>query len=204
MIWVKLGILLIAFVYAGLLPYVVRKAMRHINFDLKAQTLSFLSNKSLYGRRYTRAYKGLLFAAALLTYLFFWLLSKYYDLGEYEAYMRYIDYSFTFLTLLAFIPHNLEPYSLKTPGPAFRRLAHNVLGGVVFLTLPILIILFQVAVVADHQFLGVTGLVVVGLVVTVTLIGIIKTGVSGVTEVLFVNGISLWAIIVTILTLVIY
>ena len=85
MIWIKLGILIIGFIYSGVLPFTVKRTLRQINFNLKEQTLSFLSNKSLYGKRFTRGYKRLLFITALLHFAFFWLLSKYYDLGDNET-----------------------------------------------------------------------------------------------------------------------
>ncbi len=116
MVWIKLGILIIGFVYAGLIPFTVRRVVRQIDFDLHQQTLSFLSNKTLYDKRYVRGYTRLLFATAILHYVFFWLLSMCYNLGEHETYMRYINYSFAFFTLLAFVPHNIRPYSFKRFG----------------------------------------------------------------------------------------
>ncbi len=202
MIGIKLGILLVGFVYAGLIPYVIRKVLQHIDIDLSVRTLSFLGNKSLYDPKYAKAYKRLLFAAALLTYLFFWLLSRYYNLGRYEAFMQYIDYSFALITLLAFIPHNIEPYSLKTPGPTIRRLLHNLLAVFLFLALPILIFLFQFAILDDYRFLGIAGLVIISAsVVTVVLSGI-RNGINGFTEILFINGISSWTIFTTIATFI--
>ena len=202
MIGIKLGILLVGFVYAGLLPYVIRKVLQHIDIDLNVRTLSFLGNKSLYDPKYAKAYKRLLFAAALITYLFFWLLSRYYNLGRYEAFMQYIDYSFALITLLAFIPHNIEPYSLKTPGPTIRRLLHNLLAVFLFLALPILIFLFQFAILDDYRFLGIAGLVIISAsVVTVVLSGI-RNGINGFTEILFINGISSWTIFTTIATFI--
>ncbi len=202
MIWIKLGILLVGFVYAGLLPYVIRKALQHIDIDLSVRTLSFLGNKSMYDPKYAKVYKRLLFAAALFTYLFFWLLSRYYNLGRYEAFMQHIDYSFTLITLLAFIPHNIEPYSLKTPGPTFRRLLHNLLAVFVFLALPALIILFQVAVLDDYRFLGIAGLVIIAVSLVIDILSVIRNGINGFTEILFINGISVWTIFTTIATLI--
>jgi hypothetical protein len=114
MSWIKLGILFTGILYAGLLPYTIYKALQHVVFDLSKQTLSFFSNKHLYGEKLNRTYKRLLFVFALLTYGFFWLLSRFYDLGEHEKFMNYIDYSFALLTLLAFVPHNMRPYNIKT------------------------------------------------------------------------------------------
>lgn len=190
------------FVYAGVLPYAVKKSIQHINFDLKKYTLSFLSNKKLYGKMYVRGYKHLLFAIAVLNYLFFWLLTQFYDLGENERLMRQIDYSFAFLTLLAFVPHNIYPYSRKHLKTSIQRLTHNLLAGVVFLTLPALVIMFQTALLPDMHFLGVSGLIIIGGTVLVTLASVLRNGVTGVTEMLFINGISIWSIFITILTFV--
>lgn len=84
MIGIKLGILLIGFVHANLLPYSIRKVLEHVNFDLKNKTVSFFSNKSLYGDKFVKDYKWLVFVSAILTYTFLWLLSEYYQLGEYD------------------------------------------------------------------------------------------------------------------------
>ncbi len=202
MIWVKLGILLIGFVYAGLLPYALRKALQHLDFDLQSQTLSFFSNKSLYDQKYQKAYKRLLFLMAILTYLFFWLLSYFYDLGEYEAFMRYIDYSFALLTLLAFVPHNMEPLSFRSPGQAIQRVLHNILAVVVFLALPTMIILLQAGIMADYRITGIAGLVIIGVVVMLTAASVLRNGINGATEILFINGISIWSLFVTIITFV--
>lgn len=200
MIWTKLGILLIGFANVGLLPYSVGKAMAHVNFDLKKQTLSFLSNKSIYGERFVKGYKWLLFLTAIFTYLFFWLLTLYYDLGEYERLMGYIDLSFASLALLAFMPHNIKPYSLKSLAPSMQRILHNVLAVVVFLTLPGLIITFQVIILSQFAFLGISGLLIIIITLVSMLLSILKNGLNGVTELLFINGIGIWIILATIFT----
>ena len=199
---IKLGILLVGFTYAGVLPYAVKRSIQHINFDLKKYTLSFLSNKNLYGKKYVRAYKRLLFATAILNYLFFWLLSLYYDLGEYERFMRQIDYSFAVLALLAFVPHNIYPFRLENLKTNLQRVTHNLLAVIVFLSLPTLVILFQTAILSERWFLGVTGLVIIGGNILVTGISVIKNGVNGITEMLFINGISIWSIFVTAISLI--
>ncbi|HHV02625.1 MAG: hypothetical protein WCQ69_00365 [Bacteroidales bacterium] len=200
MVWIKLGILIIGFIYAGLIPFTVRRVVRQIDFDLHQQTLSFLSNKTLYDKRYVRGYTRLLFATAVLHYVFFGLLSKYYNLGEHETYMQYITYSFAFLTLLAFVPHNIRPYSLKRLSTTLQRLAHNMLAIVVFFSLPTLIILFQTAVIETMPFLGIAGLILIGGTLILTAMYIIRQGVNGISEIFFINGISFWTVFVTIYT----
>ena len=66
MIWIKLGILIIGFIYAGLIPFTVRRVVRQIDFDLYRQTLSFLSNKTLYDKKIVTGYTRLLVATAVL------------------------------------------------------------------------------------------------------------------------------------------
>ena len=200
MIWIKLGILLIGFTYAGLLPYSIRKVLEHVNFDLKNQTLSFFSNKTLYGEKFVKGYKFLLFTTAILTYTFFWLLTQYYDLGEFEKLMQYIDLGFASLVLLAFVPHNLQPYSLKRLTPSLQRFSHNLLAVVVFFSLPGLIITFQTAILPEIMFLGISGMAIIGITILSVVLSVFKSGINGATELLFINGISLWTIFVTIIT----
>ena len=200
MIFTKLGILLIGFAQASLLPYAIRKALEHVELDLNKFTLSFLSNKSLYGNKLVKGYKWMLFGTALLTYAFFWLLTRYYDLGEYDELMQYIDFGFASIALLAFVPHNLKPYSLKSLAPSLQRIMHNLLSVVVFLSLPGLIITFQVIILPEAKFLGIFGMVIIGITVLAVALSILKNGVNGATELLFINGIGLWTIFVTIVT----
>ena len=202
MIWIKLGILLVGFTYAGVLPYAVKRSIQHIDFNLKKYTLSFLSNKNLFGDTYVKAYKRLLFATAILNYLFFWLLSEFYDLGKNERFMRQIDTSFAFLTLLAFVPHNFYPYSRRNLALSIQRILHNLLAIVVFITLSMLIILFQTAILSDLHFIGLTGLIIIIVVILIVLFPIIRNGVNGVAEILFINGISIWSIFITITTFI--
>lgn len=128
--------------------------------------------------------------------------SKKYNnhVGEHERYMQYTDYSFGVMTLLAFVPHNMSPFSLKKPVASFHRLFHNLLAGMVFLMLPTLIVTFQIAIMEDLPFMGITGLIIIGLTMTTTLLSVIRLGITGVAEILFINGISIWSIFVTILT----
>lgn len=200
MIWIKLGILLIGFANAALLPYSIGKALHHVSFDLKNQTLSFLSNKTLYGEKFVKGYKLLLFTTAIFTYTFFWLLTRFYDLGEFERLMQYIDLGFASLVLLAFVPHNLKPYSLKSLTPTLQRIIHNLLAVVVFISLPLLIITFQATILPEIKFLGITGMVIIGIIVVGVVFSILKNGINGATELLFINGIGLWTIFVTIIT----
>lgn len=202
MIFTKLGILLIGFTQASLLPYAIKKALRHVKLDLEKYTLSFLSNKSLYGDKLVKGYKWLLITTALLTYAFFWLLTEYYDLGEYDKLMQYIDLGFASLALLAFVPHNIKPYSLRSLAPSLQRVLHNLLAIVVFLSLPALIITFQAIIIPKTTFLGISGMVIIGITVLAVVLSILKNGVNGATELLFINGIGLWTIFVTIVTFV--
>lgn len=200
MFGIKLGILLIGFIQAGLLPHFIEKALQHVSLDLNKKTLSFLSNKDLYGERFVKGYKRLVFTTAILTYMFFWFLTEYYNLGEYDKLMQYIDLGFASLALLAFVPHNINPYSFRSLSLSFQRILHNLLAIVVFLSLPALIIIFQVAIIPDMKFLGISGLVIIGLTVLSVFLSILKNGINGATELLFINGISFWTIFVTIVT----
>ncbi|MGB3345173.1 MAG: hypothetical protein WBA61_14790 [Aequorivita sp.] len=202
MIFTKLGILLIGFTQASLLPQAVKKALQHVKLDLEKYTLSFLSNKSLYGDKLVKGYKWLLITTALLTYAFFWLLTEYYDLGGYDKLMQYIDLGFASLALLAFVHHNIKPYSLRSLAPSLQRILHNLLAIVVFLSLPALIITFQALIIPETKFLGISGMAIIALTVIAVFLSILKNGVNGVTELLFINGIGFWTLFVTIVTFV--
>lgn len=202
MIFTKLGILLIGFAQAGLLPYAIRKALNHVEINLEKYTLSFLSNKSLYGEKLVKGYKWMLLTTALLTYAFFWMLTDYYDLSTYNRLIKYINLGFASLALLAFVPHNIEPYSLKSLAPSLQRFLYNILAAVVFLSLPALIITFQALIIPKFQFLGISGMVIIGITTLTVFLSIVKNGVNGATELLFINGVGFWTIFVTIVTFV--
>ncbi len=153
MFWIKLCILLVGFIFAGILPWTVRKTIQHIKIDLKTQILSFLSNEHLYGKKIVKGYTRLLFISAILLYIFFWLLSKFYDLGNHEKLMRNIDICVTSLTLLTFIPHNLSPYNLNNLTPTLKRITHNLLAVLVFISIPGLIITYQLSILTKIPFL---------------------------------------------------
>lgn len=152
------------------------KRRQHVKLDLQKHTLSFLSNKSLYGNEMVKGYKWLLISTAILTYAFFWLLTKYYDLGDYTKLIKYIDLGFASLALLAFVPYNIRPYSLKSLAPSMQRFMHNVLSVIVFLSLPTLIITFQAIIISIPKmlFLGVSGMAIILITVTAVVLSILK------------------------------
>uniref|UniRef100_UPI0032172E89 DUF998 domain-containing protein n=1 Tax=uncultured Draconibacterium sp. TaxID=1573823 RepID=UPI0032172E89 len=199
--WIKFGILLIGYITVGLLPNAVKKSLQHVQIDVKEQTLSFLSNQSLYGKEFVRGYTVLLFTMAILLYAFFWLLIKYYRLGKHGRLMRTITYTFASLALLAFVPHNIEPYSWHSLAPSLQRFLHNVLAVVVFSSLPVLIITFQVSIVKRLPFIGITGLCILGLVILIMAYLLVANGLNGVAEIFFINGISVWIIFVSVTTI---
>jgi hypothetical protein len=143
----------------------------------------------------------MLFITAILTYIFFWLMTWFYNLGAYEKLMRNIDICFASITLLAFLPHNLRPVSLKSLAPSLQRILHNLLAVVVFIALPLLIISFQVTLMPYARFAGLSGLVVILVVLVLTLISLFKQGINGATELVLINGISIWTIYITFLTM---
>jgi len=126
----------------------------------------------------------------------------FYDLDENERYIQQFDYSFVVLALLAFVPHNMFPFKRENLKTNLQRIIHNLLAVIVFLSLPTLVILFQTAINTEFWFLGISGLVIIGGTIGVTGISVIKNGVNGVTEMLIINGISIWSIFVTILTFI--
>lgn len=199
--WIKIGILVIGALYVLILPYTVYKTIVRLGFNVRQYTLSYLSNRSLYDKKTVHGYTWLLLATAVLHYAFFWLLIRYYDLGWDPKLLSYLDYSVLFLTLLACCHHNMLPLSFKTFGKTFQRIAHNIFAVVVFLSLPALIIVFQSLIVDTHKFLGIGGFIIIGLTILLTVVSIIRErAINGVVEIIFMLGISLWSIFVTLVT----
>lgn len=198
--FIKAGILIIGFVFAGILPYSLKKSLKHIEIDLKKYTLSFLTEKKIYGDKYLKNYRRLLFITAFLLYLFFWLLLEYYNVKKFKNILRIMDICVASLTLLAFVPYNMSPYSLKNISNTLQRLIHNILGLTVFISITILIISFQSIIIKKFVILGIIGFIIIFFTIISTLYVLIKDGLNGFTELSFINGISLWIITTTILT----
>lgn len=201
MFWIKFCILLTGILYAGILPYTLRKALKCVEINLSVDTLSMLSVREVYGKKYQKGYTRLLFAAAILNYFFFWLMSKFYSLGDFTPFLQYIDYSCAFLALLAFIPHNIQPYKIEFLGKNIQRIFHNLFAALVFLSLPTLIILFEIALMPQHKAFSIVGLIIIGIVSILTVWSIVKNGLNGFSELIFINGISIWSIFTTVITL---
>lgn len=199
--WIKLGILLTGFFYAGFLPNTLRKTIKHTEIDLNKRTISYLSNKRIYGRVYLKGYKRIMFAMAVSSLVFFRLLIEFYDLHAREDLLSYADYTAIFLVSLAFLPHNMQPISFKHLGKSLQRVLHNLMAFLAFIMLPIFIITFHIAILTELPVLAIRGLVIVAVVVLLTLWSVIVNGLNGVSELLFINGISIWCIVVTVFTI---
>lgn len=128
------------------------------------------------------------------------MLTEYYDLGEYDKLRRYIDLGVASLAALAFVPHNISPYNLKSLPKLLQRFLHNLLAVVVFLSLPTLVVTFQISIITEFKILGISGLILIGLTVFSVALSMLKNGITGASELLFINGISLWTVYVTIIT----
>jgi hypothetical membrane protein len=83
---------------------------------------------------------------------------------------------------------------------AILRLGHNILAVIVFFVLPALIITFQALIVDDYKFLGIGGFIIICTVLGGLVLSIVKRGINGVTELIFITGISIWSIFVTVTT----
>ncbi len=198
--WIKLGILLTGFFYAGFLPHTLRKTLRHTEIDLSKWTISYLSNKRIYGRVYLSGYKWMMFAMAVSCLVFFRLLVEFYELHAHENLLNYADYTALFLVSLAFLPHNMQPISFKHLGRSLQRILHNLMALLVFIMLPIFITTFHIAILNELPVLAISGLVIVAAIVLGTIWSVIFNGLNGVSELIFINGISIWGIVVTVFT----
>ncbi|MDR0371658.1 MAG: hypothetical protein LBH80_07405 [Prevotellaceae bacterium] len=201
MILIKLAILISGSLYAGILPYTLWKSIKHIEYDPSKQTLSYLSIRDMYGDKFRKGYSWLLFSAAALTYIFFVLLSEFYCLGEYDRFIEYINYCSFYFVVLAFIPLNLYPYKKENVKHNIRRILHNVFAALVFVTLAALVVLFHIATYEEHPVFGLIGLLIIGLTVAVMIWSIIKNSLNGFSELIFINGIGIWSIFVTVMTM---
>ena len=202
MFWLKTGILIIGSIYAVLLPYAIYKAVIRLRLNIREYTLSFVSNKDLYGKKTAYNYTAIILLIALLHYIFFWLLSQYYFAGSEGKLLTYLDYSVAGLTLLALFRHNIVPYSLKTLRECVLRFGHNLWAVVVFVSLPALIIVFQSLIVESHKFLGIGGFIIIGLTILAFIVSVIyERKINGVNEIIFISGISVWSIFVMLVTI---
>ncbi len=104
------------------------------------------------------------------------------------------------LVLLAFAHHNIVPFRLKNLYMNAIRIIHNVLAVIVFISLPVLMVKFDLYLISDRTIPAVLGLALVGLTITGTIVSLIKMKkLTGVTEITFVIGICLWNILSAIL-----
>jgi len=182
---IKSGILIIGFIFAGILPYSIKKSLKHIDIDLNKYTLSFLTVKKLYGTKYLKNYRKLLFITAILLYLYFWLLIEYYEIKKYKNILKIMDICVTSITLLA-----------------LQRLIHNLLGLTVFVSIILLTLTFQIVIIKKFFLLGISGFIIILLTIFTTIFALIKNGLNGFTELSFINGISIWIIVTSILTII--
>ncbi len=78
------------------------------------------------------------------------------------------------LVLLAFAHHNIVPFRLKNLYMNAIRIIHNVLAVIVFISLPVLMVKFDLYLISDRTIPAVLGLALVGLTITGTIVSLIK------------------------------
>lgn len=200
MFWTKFFFLLIGFLFAGLLPFTLYRVVNSLEFNLRKQTLSYISIKEIYGKKYQRGYTYLMFFTAIICYLFFILLADIYDLHEFETVIRQIDYCFLCLVVLAFIPFNVIPYGKGNFLPNVKRVLHNIFAVFVFLSFAILIILFNIALFDTYRLLSIVGFVIIAVTLVLLLVEMRKNAITGISELMFINGLSIWCIVVVFFT----
>lgn len=200
MFWIKLSILIIGFSYAVILPYTIYKVMKSLEFNPRTHTLSYISIKEIYGKKYHTGYTYLLFLAAILNYAFFWLLTEIYDLYEFDDIVKYIDSSCFFLVILSFIPFNLVPYKKENIRYNLKRIFHNIFAAFVFVSLTILIIIFNLILLGRFPLLSIIGFIIIGITMILLFIDVKRNSITGFSELLFIDGLSLWSIFVTVFT----
>jgi len=105
------------------------------------------------------------------------------------------------MALLAFVPHNMEPYSFRNLSSTLQR-AISQLAGLVWSSLPYpyWIVLFSTAIIHTYPIMSIIGLVIIGHHGYSNSFLYRRRGLTGICEMIFIVGVSIWTIFVTIWT----
>ena len=193
--WKDILILVICLLSSVILPIMIYESLRKIRFNPEKETLSFLSNHKLFGKKMSEGYTEVLFVTAILTFFFFWLLLKKLDFQSDQSIWEWIIISIGSLILLAFARHNADPFNWHNLYMNIIRTLHNILAVIVFISLPVLIVKFDLFLLKGERIAAITGLVLIGLTIAATLFTLFKMRkLTGITEISFIMGICLWNI----------
>lgn len=199
----KAGLFITSFLYAGLIPWFLKKTIREKQLDCHLNTISFLSNREYFDKITARKYSFHMLLLATFSMLHFWLLAKHYNLGEHDSLISVIGFCYINFLMLALLPHNKRPFELKNIGYNIVRTLHLLASVVTFLSLLATMFVFQYLVIEAHPFLGWSGMLITFGTFAGTLIAMLKRGVNVNSEVVFINGVCMWSIYTTLFSLII-
>jgi len=197
--WLDIFIVVICLLSSLIIPVIITYKIKSIRFNPENETLSFLSNKRLFGKKMSEGYTEVLFVTGILSFAFFWLLVEKLHFVDDQSIWKWMIISIGSLILLAFAHHNIIPYKWKYLYENFIRTLHNILAVVVFIALPVLIVKFDIFLFNERFAASLTGMGVIGITIIATIFTLIKKKkLTGITEITFITGICLWNIITTI------
>lgn len=189
-------IIIISLLSSIIIPYIIYRKIKSTKFDPEKETLSYLSNKTLFGRKMSEGYTEVLFALAIFTLVFFWLLIKKLNFTADHAIWEWLIIAIFSLILLAFAHHNMVPFKRQNLYLNIIRIIHNLLAAMVFISLPVLMIRFDHYFYQAHEIVSLVGYIVVAITLIATLSAIIiMRKMTGIAEMIFIIGISLWNIL---------
>nr|NQU89152.1 DUF998 domain-containing protein [Bacteroidota bacterium] len=192
---INISILSISALSSIIIPFIIYHRVRDIHFDPRKETLSFMSNRSLFGKKMSEGFTEVLFVTGILTFAFFWLMIRKLGFANDHKIWEWLIISTISTILLAFAHHNIIPFRIRNIYPNIIRIIHNILAVIVFISLPILILWFDRFLLPDKKLIAIAGIFIIGATIMATVISIIvKKKLTGITEISFVIGISVWNI----------
>lgn len=194
--WKDILIIFVCLLSSVILPLMIYESLKKIRFNPEKETLSFLSNHKLFGKKMSDGYTEVLFVTAVLSFFFFWLLIRKLNFQNDQTIWEWIIISLGSLILLAFARHNTDPFNWRNLYQNIIRTLHNILAVIVFISLPVLIVKFDLFLLADNKITAISGLIITGLTIAGTLFSLFKLRkLTGITEISFISGICLWNIV---------
>jgi len=163
-------------------------------FDIKSMTISFLSNSSNYGNHMARKYKGILFISSAVFSVFFHLLVVKFDFQHNNDFLTIVNWICVLIVALALIPHNNQPFNSENRYMVLQRVFHNTLAFIVLTGIPASIILYQLLVIQIDPVYGRTGLLIASVNTLATIITFFRNGITALSEVVYISGVSIWSL----------
>lgn len=163
-------------------------------FDSASMSFSFLSNESLYGVQNARRYRRFVLIAGVVIMVFFHLLITKFDVGDRTFLLRSINWIGILIFALALTPHNMTTMRSRNWLRFAQRMAHNLLALLVFCGIPAAIIGYQIEVIKIDPLYGKIGLILAGFNTATALFTFFRRGITAFSEMVFMIGISVWAL----------